>query len=130
MDRRDPKALRTEGLREESPPDHEKGLNDLIKSLELFGVAEPIVINRDDTIISGHARKHGRRSGRKPKPSKVQKRKMIKTVTSGRKSGAEVARLFEIHLLTVSRLVASKDFRRLEHSYEWLWLCPCPVAGF
>jgi len=29
----------------------EKGLNDLIKSLELFGLAEPIVINRDDTII-------------------------------------------------------------------------------
>jgi hypothetical protein len=34
----------------------EKGLNDLIKSLELFGLAEPIVINRDDTIIGGHAR--------------------------------------------------------------------------
>jgi site-specific DNA-methyltransferase (adenine-specific) len=34
----------------------EKGLNDLIKSLELFGLAEPIVINRDDTIVGGHAR--------------------------------------------------------------------------
>jgi len=34
----------------------EKGLNDLIKSLELFGLGEPIVINRDDTIIGGHAR--------------------------------------------------------------------------
>jgi ParB-like nuclease domain len=34
----------------------EKGLNDLVKSLELFGLAEPIVINRDDTIIGGHAR--------------------------------------------------------------------------
>jgi site-specific DNA-methyltransferase (adenine-specific) len=34
----------------------EKGLNDLIKSLELFGLAEPIVINRDDCIIGGHAR--------------------------------------------------------------------------
>ena len=29
---------------------------DLIKSLELFGLAEPIVINRDDTIVGGHAR--------------------------------------------------------------------------
>jgi ParB-like chromosome segregation protein Spo0J len=37
----------------------ETGLNDLIKSLELFGVAEPIVINRDDTIIGGHARVQG-----------------------------------------------------------------------
>jgi ParB-like nuclease family protein len=34
----------------------EKGLSDLIKSLELFGLAEPIVINRDDTTIGGHAR--------------------------------------------------------------------------
>jgi ParB-like nuclease domain len=34
----------------------EKGLSDLIKSLELFGLAEPIVINRDDTIVGGHAR--------------------------------------------------------------------------
>lgn len=34
----------------------EKGLNDLIKSLELFGLAEPVVINRDDTIVGGHAR--------------------------------------------------------------------------
>jgi len=34
----------------------EKGLNDLIQSLKLFGLAEPIVINRDDTIIGGHAR--------------------------------------------------------------------------
>jgi hypothetical protein len=33
----------------------EKGLNDLIKSLELFGLAEPVVINRDDTTIGGHA---------------------------------------------------------------------------
>jgi ParB-like chromosome segregation protein Spo0J len=34
----------------------EKGLNDLIKSLELFGLAEPIVVNLDNTIIGGHAR--------------------------------------------------------------------------
>ena len=34
----------------------EKGLNDLIKSLELFGLAEPIVINREEMIIGGHAR--------------------------------------------------------------------------
>lgn len=48
----------------------EKGLNDLIKSLELFGLAEPIVINRDDTIIGGHARVQGLKrinKGRVPK---------------------------------------------------------------
>jgi DNA invertase Pin-like site-specific DNA recombinase len=54
-----------------------------------------------------HAREQGRRSGRKPKLSKAQKREVIETVSSGRKSGAEVARLFEIHPSTVSRLLAS-----------------------
>lgn len=35
----------------------EKGLSDLKKSIEKFGIAEPIAINRDGTIIGGHARK-------------------------------------------------------------------------
>ena len=45
----------------------EKGLGDLIKSLELFGLAEPIVINRDDTIIGGHARAQALRRINGPK---------------------------------------------------------------
>ena len=49
----------------------EKGLNDLIKSLELFGLAEPIVINRDDTIIGGHARVQGLKRIHKGKALKV-----------------------------------------------------------
>jgi DNA invertase Pin-like site-specific DNA recombinase len=57
-----------------------------------------------------HAREQGRRSGRKPKLSKAQKREVIEAVTSGRKSGAEVARLFEIHPSTVSRLVGKETF--------------------
>jgi hypothetical protein len=49
----------------------EKGLNDLIKSLELFGLAEPIVINRDDTIIGGHARVQGLKRINKGKAAKT-----------------------------------------------------------
>jgi hypothetical protein len=49
----------------------EKGLNDLIKSLELFGLAEPIVVNRDDTIIGGHARVQGLKRINKGKVVKV-----------------------------------------------------------
>jgi len=49
----------------------EKGLNDLIKSLELFGLAEPIVINRDDTIIGGHARVQGLKRIHKGKALKI-----------------------------------------------------------
>jgi len=41
----------------------EKGLSDLIKSLELFGLAEPIVINRDDTIVGGLPSRRGSLAG-------------------------------------------------------------------
>jgi DNA modification methylase len=34
----------------------EKGLKDLSESIDRFGLAEPIVINTDNTIIGGHAR--------------------------------------------------------------------------
>jgi|TARA_Y100000034_G_scaffold136692_1_gene214972 ParB-like chromosome segregation protein Spo0J len=33
-----------------------KGMKDLKKSIDRFGLAEPIVINQDGTIIGGHAR--------------------------------------------------------------------------
>jgi len=59
-----------------------------------------------------HAHQQGGRSGRKPKLSKTQKREVIDAVTSGRKSGAEVARLFEIHPSTVSRLVGREKFSK------------------
>lgn len=35
----------------------EKGLTDLKKSIQKFGLAEPIVINEDNIIIGGHGRK-------------------------------------------------------------------------
>lgn len=34
----------------------EKGLEDLKKSIDKFGLAKPIVINTDNIIIGGHAR--------------------------------------------------------------------------
>jgi hypothetical protein len=49
----------------------EKGLSDLIKSLELFGLAEPVVISRDDTIIGGHARVQGLKRIHKGKALKI-----------------------------------------------------------
>jgi len=54
-----------------------------------------------------HAREQGRRSGRKPKLSKAQMWEVIEAVTSGRKSAAEAARLFDIHPSTVSRIMES-----------------------
>ena len=35
----------------------EKGLKDLKKSISKFGLAEPLVVNRDNTICGGHGRK-------------------------------------------------------------------------
>jgi ParB-like chromosome segregation protein Spo0J len=35
-----------------------KAFQDTMKSVDKFGLAEPIVINADDTIIGGHARRH------------------------------------------------------------------------
>lgn len=35
----------------------EKGIDDLKESITKFGVAEPIIVNKDYTIIGGHARK-------------------------------------------------------------------------
>ena len=34
----------------------EKGLKDLRKSIDKFGLAEPIIVNKDNIIIGGHAR--------------------------------------------------------------------------
>lgn len=34
----------------------EKGIKDLTESIEKFGMAEPLVINTDNTLIGGHAR--------------------------------------------------------------------------
>jgi DNA invertase Pin-like site-specific DNA recombinase len=75
-----------------------------------------------------HARELGRRSGRKPKLSMAQILELLEAVTSGRKSGAEVARLFEIHPSTVSRLVGREKFA--EHYLArplpgaWAWASP------
>lgn len=33
-----------------------KGMEDLAKSIDAFGLAEPVVINTDGTIIGGHGR--------------------------------------------------------------------------
>ena len=42
---------------EKNPRDiNEKGLKDLTKSVNKFGLAEPLVLNTDFTLIGGHAR--------------------------------------------------------------------------
>lgn len=52
------------------------------------------------------ARKQGRVGGRRPSLTPQQEKEVVAMVTSGQKSGAEVARFFRVHPATVSRVVA------------------------
>lgn len=52
------------------------------------------------------ARLEGRIGGRRPKLTKQQQKEIISLVTSGKKSGADAARLFQVHPSTVTRLLA------------------------
>ena len=52
------------------------------------------------------ARAKGCVPGRKPKITAEQKKEIVEAVASGRKSAAEMARLFKIHRATISRFVS------------------------
>ena len=52
------------------------------------------------------ARAKGRIPGRKPKFTAEQQKEFVEAVSSGRKTSAEIARLFKIHRATVSRMVS------------------------
>jgi len=53
------------------------------------------------------ARKEGRIGGRRPKLTKRQQEEIVSLVTSGKKTGAEAARLFQVHPSTISRLLST-----------------------
>jgi DNA invertase Pin-like site-specific DNA recombinase len=52
------------------------------------------------------ARQEGRVGGRRPKLTPQQQKEIITFVTSGQKTGADAARLFQVHPSTVVRLLA------------------------
>lgn len=52
------------------------------------------------------AREKGRVPGRKPRITAEQKKEIVEAVASGRKSAAEMARLFNVHRGTISRFVS------------------------
>jgi DNA invertase Pin-like site-specific DNA recombinase len=61
------------------------------------------------------ARQEGRVGGRRPKLSPQQQKEVIDLVQSGRKTGADAARLFRVHPSTVARLLA-KTTATAEHA--------------
>ena len=52
------------------------------------------------------ARIQGRVPGRKPKITPEQREEIVDAVSSGRKTAAEMARLFKIHRGTISRFIS------------------------
>lgn len=52
------------------------------------------------------ARKEGRVGGRRPKLTPQQQKEIVSLVTSGKKTGADAARLFCVHPSTITRLLA------------------------
>ena len=56
------------------------------------------------------AKREGRIGGRRPKLTTHQKNEIVRLVSSGDKTGAEMARLFRVHPSTISRLM-SNTFR-------------------
>lgn len=86
----------------------------MTQMLGAFAEFERAMIRERTRAGLRHAREQGRISGRKPKLSKDQRREVIEAVVSGRKSGAEAARLFEVHPSTVSRMIAQVKFRQAD----------------
>ncbi len=51
------------------------------------------------------ARREGRVGGRRPKLSARQRREVVEMVSSGKKTAADAARLFQVHPATIGRLL-------------------------
>jgi DNA invertase Pin-like site-specific DNA recombinase len=52
------------------------------------------------------ARKEGRIGGRRPKLKSYQEQEIVRLVSSGQKTAADIARLFSVHPATISRLLS------------------------
>ena len=62
------------------------------------------------------ARARGRKGGRKPSLNKDQKADVADNVMSGRKSGADMARLYKVSPATITRTVAEVRLKRQDIS--------------
>ncbi|AIB15723.1 resolvase (plasmid) [Azospirillum argentinense] len=88
----------------------------MMQMLGAFAEFERAMIRERTRAGLEAAKNQGRRGGRRPKLTTAQCREIIEMVTSGRKSAAEVSRLFGVHPATVSRLLSRA--RRLAYDFE------------
>jgi DNA invertase Pin-like site-specific DNA recombinase len=78
----------------------------LMQMLGAFAEFEREMIRERTRAGLSEARAKGRLPGRKSKVTAEQQREIVEAVLSGRKTAAEMARLFKLHPATVSRLVS------------------------
>lgn len=78
----------------------------LMQMLGSFAEFEREMIRERTRAGLREARAKGRVPGRKPKITAEQQKEIVDAVSSGRKTSAEIARLFKIHRATVSRMVS------------------------
>lgn len=78
----------------------------MMQMLGAFAEFERAMIRERTRAGLEAARSRGRRGGRQPKLTAGQRAEIIDMVSSGRKTPAEVARLFAVHPATISRLLA------------------------
>ena len=72
-----------------------------------FAEFEREMIRERTTAGLKAARAEGRTGGRKPSLRENQRKDIIENVLSGRKSGAQMARLYEVSEATISRVIAT-----------------------
>lgn len=78
----------------------------LMQMLGAFAEFEREMIRERTRAGLREARTRGRLPGRKSKVTAEQQQEIVEAVLSGRRTAAEMARLFKLHRATVSRLVA------------------------
>jgi DNA invertase Pin-like site-specific DNA recombinase len=77
----------------------------MVQMLGSFAEFERAIIRERTRAGLDQARAEGRVGGRRPKLTPQQQKEIIKMVSSNKKTASEVARLFNVHASTISRLL-------------------------
>ena len=77
----------------------------LMQMIGVFAEFERSMIRERTKAGLEEARKQGRVGGRRPKLTPSQKQEIMDSVSQGRKTEAQMARIFDVHRSTINRLV-------------------------
>jgi DNA invertase Pin-like site-specific DNA recombinase len=84
----------------------------MMQMVGTFAEFERAVIRERTTAGLATARAKGRRGGRKPSLNEDQKADIADNVLSGRKTGADMARLYKVSQATITRTVAEARLKQ------------------